>query len=65
MSATDNRPSTEPGNEDPPTFELSYRFDDLQNPTEVTVFPGDSDESNTEQWITIENGYALPIEEVR
>jgi hypothetical protein len=65
MSATGNKSGPTRGLDDPPEFDLRCRFDDPKDPTEVTVFPADNGENMTEQWVSIEKGYALPIEEVR
>lgn len=45
-----------------PTFELTARFDDAVEPSEVTVFPSAVDDSTT-QWLTIDVEHALPLEE--
>jgi len=65
MSATD--PTTDPpaNREDPPEFDLDYRFDDRENPDEMTVFPTRDDADITTQWITIDAMDALPVEEIR
>ncbi|MFB6296697.1 MAG: hypothetical protein ABEH66_07675 [Halobacteriales archaeon] len=65
MSATTAESDPTRGLDDPPEYDLHCRFDDPEDPSEVTVFPGNQEESLTEQWISIEKGYALPVEEVR
>lgn len=50
--------------EELPEFELSYLYDDEENPTEVTVFGGDEKEVLT-NWITIDESHAVPLDEVR
>ncbi|MFB6229261.1 MAG: hypothetical protein ABEH88_12055 [Halobacteriales archaeon] len=50
--------------DEPPDFKLSHRFDDPDDPSEITVFP-DVEEGSTTQWLSIETGYALPLEEIR
>jgi hypothetical protein len=50
--------------DEPPDFELSHRFDDPNDPSEITVFP-DAEEGSTSQWLSIDTGYALPLEEIR
>lgn len=50
---------------DPPEFGLRYRFDDPTNPTEVTVYPDGCDGDPTTQWLTIDKGHSLPLEEIR
>lgn len=50
--------------EELPEFELSYLFDDKEDPAEVTVFGGDGEAVLT-NWITIDEGHAVPLDEVR
>lgn len=64
MSATSPPPSAPREVDEPPDFELSHRFDDPDDPSEVTVF-SDSDEGSTTRWLSIGTGYALPLEEIR
>jgi len=60
------RPTSDPKRavDKPPEFDLSHRFDDPEDPTEMTVFPESMGESTT-QWLSIETGYVLPVEEIR
>lgn len=46
-----------------PSFDLEYLHDDDENPKEVTVFVDGADLSTN--WITIDAGHAVPLEEVR
>jgi len=53
----------EPSHDTYPQFDLGYAYDDQEIQEQVTIFPrGDI---NSTEWLTIESGYALPIEEVR
>ncbi|MFB6133414.1 MAG: hypothetical protein ABEJ55_00305 [Halanaeroarchaeum sp.] len=65
MSTTSPKSDTAGGLEEPPEFDLRYRFDDPQEPTEVTVFPDTCEGDPTTRWLTIDKGFALPLEEVR
>lgn len=48
-----------------PEFELEYLFDDDEDPTTVTVFTGDEEsEDILTSWITIEEQYTIPLDEV-
>lgn len=58
QDATDDRDS-------PPEFDLKYRFDDADNPAEVTVFPAKDCADVTTEWITIAESDALTIEDIR
>lgn len=44
----------------PPSFELTYAFDDSDEPTEVTVFPADRDDVTT-TWISIDFDHAVDL----
>lgn len=46
----------------PPAFELEAAYDDPENPGTVTVHPADPEDPTTE-WLTIDVGFAVPIEE--
>lgn len=48
-----------------PEFELNYLFDDADNPTEVTVFPGNEDEKLSERWISVDVTHAVALEDSR
>lgn len=65
MSATE---TTETGGtelETLPTFELSYLFDDADNPREVTLFPGDESADLMSEWLTVAVEDAIPLEKIR
>lgn len=47
-----------------PDFDLEYLFDDDEDPTEVTVFVDNAADLST-NWITIDAGHAVALEEVR
>lgn len=46
-----------------PTFGLSFGVDDVEAPTQVTVFADDLDEIET-HWITIDAAHAVPLDAV-
>lgn len=48
-----------------PSFDLTCRYDDLDDPAELTVFPADEDEARTTAWLTVEVGHAVALESVR
>lgn len=50
---------------DLPEFELSYLYDDTDDPTEVTVFPGEDESELPTQWLSMDIGHAVAIENVR
>lgn len=62
MSGSTSTDDTYRSREDRPTFELTARFDDAVEPSEVTVYPSTSDNPTTE-WLTIDAEYALSLEE--
>lgn len=45
-----------------PQFGLESTYDDPDDPETVTVHPDDPDDPTTE-WLTIDAGFVLPIEE--
>lgn len=48
-----------------PEFELSYLFDDQDDPTEVTIFIPGVEERSATQWLTIDSSHAVSLETVR
>ena len=48
-----------------PSFELSYLFDDDDEPTEVTVFPASNEFDISTNWITAAAESAVPLDRVR
>lgn len=66
MSVTDHQQSDAPIElEELPGFDLSYLFDDADNPTEVTVFPASNTHDISTNWITVDLGTAVPLEQIR
>jgi hypothetical protein len=65
MSVSDPRADPSADRHDPPTFDLDYRFDDPDDPTEVTVFSGQDDADIMTEWITVDATDALPVPETR
>jgi len=58
--------SVEPGDrsrslDEPPEFWLESTYDDPEDPETVTVHP-DSEDTTTE-WLTIDAGFVLPVDE--
>ena len=51
--------------EELPRFDLSYLFDDQDEPTEVTVFPESNAYDISTNWITVTVESAVPLDEVR
>ncbi len=50
---------------DLPEFDLSYHFDDEDDPQSVTIFKPGTDETAATQWLTIDATYTVPIDAVR
>lgn len=48
-----------------PRFDLSYLFDNEDEPTEVTIFPESNEYDISTNWITADVGCAVPLEDVR
>ncbi len=46
----------------PPSFGLEATYDDPEDPEAVTIHPAEPDHATTE-WLTIDAGFAVPIEE--
>ena len=66
MSAIEHTPSTDGATlEELPAFELTYLYDDDDNPTEVTVFLAGTDDGLATQWLTIDREHAVPLESVQ
>lgn len=66
MSVTDHQqPDAAIDLDELPAFDLSYLFDDADNPTEVTVFPAANTHDISTNWITVDRGTAVPLEQVR
>lgn len=55
---------------DPPAFDLTILYDDPEDPSEVTLVPGDSDSDSDParfltEWITADTETAVPLSETR
>lgn len=48
-----------------PEFELCYRFDDAENPTQVTVFRPGFDVGEATSWLTVNREATVALEDVR
>lgn len=48
-----------------PEFELCYRFDDAEEPTEVTIFSPGVDVGTATRWLTADRACTVPLENVR
>lgn len=65
MSAAADRPdspSFEPT--DPPAFELEFKVDDEDEPSELTIF-SPHEGNTTTHWITVDFDTGVPIQAVR
>ncbi|MFT4947072.1 MAG: hypothetical protein ACI8TL_001312 [Natronomonas sp.] len=49
---------------DEPEFELECLFDDMEEPTELTIFTPEG-EATASEWITIDRPSAVPVTEIR
>lgn len=66
MSVTDHQePDAAVELDELPAFDLSYLFDNADEPTEVTVFPASNTHDISTNWITVDTGTAVPLEQVR
>jgi len=65
MSVTDPSPEPPADHDEPPEFDLDYRFDDREDPRELTVFPSAPGGDVTTEWITVATGDARAVEEIR
>lgn len=64
MSASDESFNASVELEESPKFELECLFDDVDNPSELTIFSPDGTHTATE-WITVERAAAVSIDELR
>ena len=48
-----------------PEFELSFIFDDDDEPKRVTIFQPGTEEVAACRWISIDSDHAIPIEKIR
>lgn len=53
------------GLEDLPAFDLTYRFDDDTDPSEVTVFPDAESANETTRWLTVDVDHSVSLEDTR
>lgn len=51
--------------DDLPEFDLSYHFDNENDPQAVTIFKPGTDEEAVTQWMTIDYQYSVPIDAIR
>jgi hypothetical protein len=51
--------------DDLPSYELSYLFDDEDEPTEVTVFPASDEFDISTNWITAGVQSTIPNDQIR
>lgn len=66
MSVTDHqRADASVDLEELPAFGLSYLFDNADEPSEVTVFPASNSHDISTNWITVDLGTAVPLEQIR
>ena len=47
-----------------PTFDLTFRYDDVEDPVELTVFPEPSADRTT-AWLTVDVDHAVPLDCLR
>ena len=62
MSTTERTPVADPAAA--PTFELEYRYDDADDPEELTVFAPEPDRLATE-WITVAEETGVDLDQMR
>lgn len=65
MNTIDTRDNARRDPYELPRFELEYLVDDLDEPTEIMVVPEPDHSRGHEQWITMDTGHAVPLEDVR
>ncbi|SFK72233.1 hypothetical protein SAMN04487950_0771 [Halogranum rubrum] len=66
MSVTDRAETTDSAVLDElPEFELTYRYDDDETPTEVTIFEGTADEELTTRWLTMDYRHTVALDAVQ
>jgi DNA gyrase inhibitor GyrI len=62
MSAGTPTPGEDRPRDHPPAFDLRSEYDDPDDPEMVTIRPDDPGDTTTE-WLTIDAGFAVPVEE--
>lgn len=65
MSVVDREPETDEEFERLPEFELECMYDDWEEPTEVTVFSTDDEDSLYTAWLTIDCDHAVSLTALR
>lgn len=50
--------------DDQPEFELECLFDDMEEPSELTIFTPDGSATASE-WITVDRRDAVPVDQIR
>ncbi|AJF25545.1 MULTISPECIES: hypothetical protein [unclassified Haloarcula] len=63
MSTTTTPPS-DTDLDEAPEFELDCLYDDPENPSELTIFPSDRQQSVTE-WVTADRSATVSLDELR
>ncbi|MFU1781007.1 hypothetical protein ACM16X_06485 [Haloarcula japonica] len=63
MSATTS-PLSDTDLNETPEFELDCLYDDPENPSELTIFPSDRQQSVTE-WVTADRSATVSLEKLR
>ena len=63
MSAT-TAPPSDTDLDETPEFELDCLYDDPEDPSELTIFPSDLQQSVTE-WVTADRSAAVSLDELR
>ena len=62
--STTTTPSSDTDLDEAPEFELDCLYDDPENPSELTIFPSDLQQSVTE-WVTADRSAAVSLDELR
>lgn len=65
MSAIERAETTDGVLDELPEFELTYRYDDDEMPTEVTVFEDAADEDLTTRWVTMDYQHTVALDAVQ
>ncbi|MXR50537.1 hypothetical protein GRX03_02800 [Halovenus sp. WSH3] len=61
---THEQQATDRSLDEQPEFELECLFDDMQEPTELTIFTPEG-EATASEWITVDRHSAVPVTEIR
>lgn len=65
MSAMERRDDDGSALEEYPEFGLSYLLDDEDDPSEVTIFPGEGAEDLATEWVSVDVDAAVALEDAR